>query len=45
MQVPPRSLLMGAPGKVKRQLSDKEVDDIQLYADRYVGYRLEYIEH
>jgi carbonic anhydrase/acetyltransferase-like protein (isoleucine patch superfamily) len=45
MHVPPRSLVMGAPGKVKRQLSDKEVDDIQLYADRYVGYRLEYIEH
>jgi carbonic anhydrase/acetyltransferase-like protein (isoleucine patch superfamily) len=45
MQVPPRSLVMGAPGKVKRQLSDEEVDDIQRYADRYVGYRLEYIEH
>jgi carbonic anhydrase/acetyltransferase-like protein (isoleucine patch superfamily) len=43
VQVPTRSLVMGAPGKIKRQLSDKEVDDIQLYADRYVGYRLEYI--
>jgi carbonic anhydrase/acetyltransferase-like protein (isoleucine patch superfamily) len=44
MQVPPRSLVMGAPGRVKRQLSDREVDDIQLYADRYVGYRVEYLE-
>jgi carbonic anhydrase/acetyltransferase-like protein (isoleucine patch superfamily) len=42
-KVPPRSLVMGSPGKVKRQLTDAEVADIQLYADRYVGYRLEYM--
>jgi len=45
MQVPPRSLVMGSPGKVKRLLTQKEVDDIRLYADRYVNYRLEYTEH
>jgi carbonic anhydrase/acetyltransferase-like protein (isoleucine patch superfamily) len=45
MQVPPRSLVMGSPGKVKRLLTQKEVDEIRLYADRYVNYRLEYIEH
>ena len=45
MQVPPRSLVMGSPGKVKRLLTQKEVDEIQLYADRYVTYRLDYIQH
>jgi carbonic anhydrase/acetyltransferase-like protein (isoleucine patch superfamily) len=42
MQVPPRSLVMGSPGKVKRPLGDDEVVGIQLYADRYVSYRLDY---
>jgi carbonic anhydrase/acetyltransferase-like protein (isoleucine patch superfamily) len=42
MRVPPRSLVMGSPGKVKRLLMQKEVDEIQLYADRYVGYRVDY---
>jgi carbonic anhydrase/acetyltransferase-like protein (isoleucine patch superfamily) len=41
-QVPPRSLVMGSPGKVKRALTDGEVADIQQYADRYVSYRLDY---
>src|SRR5215831_885775 len=40
--IPPRSLVMGSPGKVKRTLSDDEVADIQQYADRYVSYRLDY---
>jgi carbonic anhydrase/acetyltransferase-like protein (isoleucine patch superfamily) len=43
MAVPPRSLVMGSPGKVKRTLTDAEVADIQGYADRYVGYRLDYM--
>ena len=41
--VPPRSLVMGSPGKVKRLLTQAEVADIQLYADRYVGFRLDYM--
>ena len=41
-QVPPRSLVMGSPGKVRRTLSDADLDEIQMYADRYVGYRLDY---
>jgi carbonic anhydrase/acetyltransferase-like protein (isoleucine patch superfamily) len=45
MKVPPRSLVMGSPGKVKRALTDAEVQDIQAYADRYVGYRLDYMEN
>jgi carbonic anhydrase/acetyltransferase-like protein (isoleucine patch superfamily) len=43
MQVPPRSLVMGSPGKVKRTLTADEVASIQAYADRYVGYRLDYM--
>ena len=44
MKVPPKSLVMGTPGKVKRLLTQAEVAEIQLYADRYVGYRLEYMD-
>jgi carbonic anhydrase/acetyltransferase-like protein (isoleucine patch superfamily) len=44
MNVPPRSLVMGSPGRVKRALTDREVLDIQGYADRYVGYRLDYMK-
>ena len=43
MKVPPKSLVMGSPGKVKRLLTHAEVTDIQTYADRYVNYRLDYI--
>jgi carbonic anhydrase/acetyltransferase-like protein (isoleucine patch superfamily) len=42
-QVPPRSLVMGSPGKVRRTLSDGDLDEIQMYADRYVAYRLDYM--
>ena len=42
-KVPPRSLVMGSPGKVKRLLTQAEVADVQLSADRYVGYRLDYM--
>ncbi len=41
--VPPRSLVMGSPGKVKRTLEDGEIAEIQMLADRYVGYRLDYM--
>ena len=44
MKVPPKSLVMGSPGKVKRLLTHAEIADIQLYADRYVGYRVEYMK-
>jgi len=42
MNVPPRSLVMGSPGKVKRLLTHAEIVEIQMYADRYVSYRLDY---
>jgi carbonic anhydrase/acetyltransferase-like protein (isoleucine patch superfamily) len=44
MKIPPRSLVMGSPGKVKRLLTQAEVAGIQRYADRYVGYRLDYLD-
>jgi carbonic anhydrase/acetyltransferase-like protein (isoleucine patch superfamily) len=43
MKVPPRSLVMGSPGKVKRLLTHAEIADLQTYADRYVAYRLDYM--
>lgn len=42
-QFPARSLLMGRPAVLKRQLSDQEVASILDYADRYVGYRKDYM--
>lgn len=44
MTVPPKSLVTGSPGKVKRLLAHAEVADIMAYADRYVGYRVEYMK-
>jgi carbonic anhydrase/acetyltransferase-like protein (isoleucine patch superfamily) len=43
MKVPPRSLVMGSPGKVRRLLTHAELEEIRLYADRYVAYRLDYM--
>jgi gamma-carbonic anhydrase len=41
-RIPPRSLVMGRPGTVKRELTDAEVEEILQYADNYVRYRLDY---
>jgi carbonic anhydrase/acetyltransferase-like protein (isoleucine patch superfamily) len=40
--IPPGSLVMGAPGKVRRQLTRDEDDSIRWYADNYVRYRRDY---
>jgi carbonic anhydrase/acetyltransferase-like protein (isoleucine patch superfamily) len=42
-KIPARSLVMGSPGKIKRQLSEAEVASILEYSDRYVNYRLDYM--
>jgi carbonic anhydrase/acetyltransferase-like protein (isoleucine patch superfamily) len=42
MEIPPRSLVMGSPGKVLRTLSDEDVLGIRDYAERYVGYKKDY---
>jgi carbonic anhydrase/acetyltransferase-like protein (isoleucine patch superfamily) len=44
MKVPPKSLVMGSPGKVKRLLTHAEIASIQAYADRYAALRLEYMK-
>jgi len=40
-EIPDRSLVMGSPGKVVRQLSDDEIENIRANAEHYVenGYR------
>jgi gamma-carbonic anhydrase len=43
MRIPERSLVMGAPAKVKRSLTDEEISSIERYANRYVEYRLDYM--
>lgn len=35
-QIPPRSLVMGSPAKVKRELSDEEVKDLEKFWRNYV---------
>jgi carbonic anhydrase/acetyltransferase-like protein (isoleucine patch superfamily) len=42
--VPPRSLVMGSPARVRRALSEAEVASIRTYADNYVRYRLDYAD-
>ena len=42
-KMPPRSLVMGSPGKVRRTLTDQEIASIRWYADNYVRYRLDYV--
>jgi carbonic anhydrase/acetyltransferase-like protein (isoleucine patch superfamily) len=40
---PARSLLMGRPAVLRRELTDDEVASIRDYAERYVGYRKDYM--
>jgi len=43
-RVPPRSLVMGSPARVRRELTDEEVRWVAANATNYVRYRLEYME-
>jgi carbonic anhydrase/acetyltransferase-like protein (isoleucine patch superfamily) len=40
--VPPRSLVMGSPARVKRQLTEEEVDGLNAYWQNYVEYSKRY---
>jgi carbonic anhydrase/acetyltransferase-like protein (isoleucine patch superfamily) len=40
---PPRSMLMGRPASLKRELTDAEMASIRDYAQRYIGYRKDYM--
>lgn len=41
--VPPRSLVMGSPARVRRALNDEEVRFVLESAENYVRYRLDYL--
>lgn len=36
-KIPPRSLVMGAPAKVKRELTDEEIENLKKFWQNYVG--------
>jgi len=40
---PPRSLIMGSPAKLVRELSDEEVAELYASAKRYVAFKNEYL--
>ena len=40
--IPPRSLVMGFPAKVKRELTDDEVASLEVFWQNYVEYTHEY---
>jgi carbonic anhydrase/acetyltransferase-like protein (isoleucine patch superfamily) len=42
-RIPGGSLVMGSPGTVRRDLTPEEIASIADYAERYVGYRREYM--
>lgn len=41
--VEPRSLWMGVPGKLRRSLNDDDQKTIRQYAERYLGYKENYL--
>jgi len=41
-RIPPRSLVLGSPGKVVRPLSDAELERIRSSASNYVAYAAQY---
>lgn len=41
--IPPRSLVMGSPGRVRRAVTDEEYAFIRASAESYVRYRLDYL--
>ena len=41
--IPPGSLVIGFPGKVRRQLTDEEKESILTYGRNYLGYKEEYL--
>jgi carbonic anhydrase/acetyltransferase-like protein (isoleucine patch superfamily) len=43
MQIPPRSMVMGSPARVRRLLTPAEAAEIRAVANLYVGYRLDYM--
>jgi len=44
MEVPPRSMVMGLPGKVRREVSEEEVERFRANAEHYVELARTYLE-
>ena len=44
MVIEPRSLVMGVPGKVRRQLGDEDQEMILRHGRNYLGYREQYLK-
>ncbi|ADW70422.1 transferase hexapeptide domain protein [Granulicella tundricola MP5ACTX9] len=42
--IPPRSLVAGVPGKVRREITDEDHRLILMYANNYLGYTKNYLE-
>ncbi len=42
--IPPGSLVMGSPGKVRRQLSEDDKKSILTYGTNYLGYKEQYLK-
>ena len=43
MQIPPRSLVLGFPAKVRRELTADELDKLRQSPQNYVGYKNDYL--
>jgi carbonic anhydrase/acetyltransferase-like protein (isoleucine patch superfamily) len=43
MVVPPRSLIMGVPGKVRREVTAAEREGLRKYASNYYEYKESYL--
>jgi carbonic anhydrase/acetyltransferase-like protein (isoleucine patch superfamily) len=43
MVVPPRSLVMGVPGKVRRPITEEEREGLRRYANNYFEYKESYL--
>jgi carbonic anhydrase/acetyltransferase-like protein (isoleucine patch superfamily) len=41
---PPKSLIMGSPAVIKKELSEREIEMIKDYAERYVEYSRNYLK-
>lgn len=44
VKIPPRSLVVGTPGRVVRQVTDEEVASLQDSAERYITYARRHLE-
>jgi len=43
MVIPPRSLVMGAPAKFRRQITEEEREGLRTYANNYFEYKESYL--